>query len=87
MEKTEELKNSYADLFLFIATSFPTALHSRKELSKKEFNNALDTIMNEIRAEVERSGNVTAFPEPTIKKLKSYGMFLFNEYNRLKEYE
>jgi UDP-N-acetylglucosamine transferase subunit ALG13 len=76
-------REEYADLLLFVVNTMTSAIKGGK-ISKADFNKAIEKFVSDIQVELVRTGEGSILPDATLKKLKSFGRLLFNEYNRIK---
>jgi hypothetical protein len=76
-------RQEYADLLLYYITAMVSAI-STQRLEAKEFKNAIEITTAEIQSEMVKTGEGSILPEQTLKKIKTFAMFIFNEYNRIK---
>jgi hypothetical protein len=76
-------RQEYADLLLYYITAMVSAI-STQRLEAKEFKNAIEITTAEIQSEMIKTGEGSILPEQTLKKIKTFAMFIFNEYNRIK---
>lgn len=77
-------REEYADLLLFIVNTMTSAIKGGK-IGKKEYYEAVDKFIADIEVELVRTGEGSIIPESTLKKVRSFGRLLFNEYNRIKD--
>jgi len=76
-------REDYADLLLYVVNTMTTAIKFDK-ITKPEYYRAIDKVVSDIQVELVRTGEGSILPETTLKKVRSFGRFLFNEYKRIK---
>jgi hypothetical protein len=77
-------RQEYADLLLYYITAMISAI-STQRLDSKEFKNAIELTTAEIQVEMSKTGEGSILPEQTLKKIKTFALFIFNEYKRIKD--
>jgi hypothetical protein len=77
-------REEYADLLLFLINTMTSSI-KKQQISRAEYKKAVEKFVSDIGVEMVKTGEGSILPDSTLKKVKSFGMFIFDEYNRIKD--